>query len=143
MFDVVDGIADVRVDLAQRGHADAHRLQIGVVDIGRDDHPAARHFIANGLRRQGAPGGATYSISSVIRPLAGVMDLRPNFVARALGHPFVSHNALIICENRTPGRFSFAEICLDNWTNNQPAYPLDRKFELDRTRNRRRLPSLL
>ena len=50
-------IADIGVDLALRRDADGHRLQVGVVDVGRDDHAPARHFGANQLRRQVlAPG---------------------------------------------------------------------------------------
>ncbi len=45
-------VADVGVDLAQRGHADRHRLQLGMVDVGGDDHAPARHFVAHQLRRE-------------------------------------------------------------------------------------------
>jgi hypothetical protein len=41
------GVADVGVDLALRRHADAHRLQVRVVDVGGDDHAPARHFVAH------------------------------------------------------------------------------------------------
>ncbi len=44
------GIADVGVDLAQRGHADAHGLQFRMVDVRRDDHPAAGDFVAHQFR---------------------------------------------------------------------------------------------
>ena len=30
-------IADIGIDLAQRGHADGHGLDFGVIDVGRDD----------------------------------------------------------------------------------------------------------
>ena len=53
------GIADVGVDLALGGDADAHRLQVGVVDVGRNDHAAARHFGAHQLRRQSFSRRAT------------------------------------------------------------------------------------
>ena len=46
------GIADVGVDLAEEGDADAHRLQIAVIDIGGNDRAAARDFIAHQLRRE-------------------------------------------------------------------------------------------
>ena len=36
--------ADVGVHLALAGDADRHRLQIGVVDVGRDDHSPPSHF---------------------------------------------------------------------------------------------------
>jgi len=44
-------VADIRIDLAQRGHADGHGLEFGMVDIGRDDHPAAGHFVAHQFGR--------------------------------------------------------------------------------------------
>ena len=44
-------IADVGVDLAQRIHADAHRLQLGMVDVGRNDQLAFGNFGAHQLRR--------------------------------------------------------------------------------------------
>ena len=42
-------IADVGVDLDQEVAADRHRLQLAVVDVGRDDGSAARHFLAHEL----------------------------------------------------------------------------------------------
>ena len=52
-FDVRgDGrVADVGVDLAQRRHADRHRLQFGMVDVRGDDHAAASDFIAHQFGR--------------------------------------------------------------------------------------------
>ena len=41
------GIADVGVDLAEKGGTDAHRLQVAMVDVGRDDGAAAGDFIAD------------------------------------------------------------------------------------------------
>ena len=45
------GVADVGVDLHQEVAADDHRLGFGVVDVVRDDRAAARHFVADELRR--------------------------------------------------------------------------------------------
>ena len=45
------GVADVRVDLAERGDADRHRLEFGMIDVGRDDHAPARDFVADQFRR--------------------------------------------------------------------------------------------
>ena len=45
-------VADVRIDLAARSDADAHRLQLGMVRVGGDDHPPSRHFAADQLGRQ-------------------------------------------------------------------------------------------
>ena len=44
-------VADVGVDLHQEIAADRHRLQLAVVDVGRDDGAAHRHFLTHELRR--------------------------------------------------------------------------------------------
>src|SRR6185295_5890240 len=41
------GVADVRVDFAPESDADAHRFEIAVMDVGRDDGAAAGDFAAN------------------------------------------------------------------------------------------------
>src|SRR5712692_10531956 len=38
------GVPDVGVDFASAGHPYAHRLEVDVVDIGRNDHAPARHL---------------------------------------------------------------------------------------------------
>src|SRR5450432_2437146 len=45
-------IANIRINLAQRCHADRHWLEFGMVDVGGDDHSSAGHFVADELRRQ-------------------------------------------------------------------------------------------
>jgi len=45
------GIADIGVDLGEKVAADDHRLQLGVVDVGRNDGAPARHFAAHEFRR--------------------------------------------------------------------------------------------
>ena len=45
-------VADVRVDLHQEIAADDHRLELEVVDVGRDDGAAAGDLVADELRRQ-------------------------------------------------------------------------------------------
>jgi hypothetical protein len=47
-------VADVGVDLALRGDADAHRLQAsGEMDlVGRDDHPPGGDFVPDQLRSE-------------------------------------------------------------------------------------------
>ena len=45
-------ISDVRVDLAEECDADAHRLEIAMMDVGGNDGAPARHFAAHHLRRQ-------------------------------------------------------------------------------------------
>ena len=44
-------IADIGVDLDQEIAADRHRLELAVVDVGRDDGAAHRHFLAHELGR--------------------------------------------------------------------------------------------
>src|SRR5664279_1394475 len=44
-------VADVGVDLAARLDADGHRLQFGMVDVGRDDHASGSHFVADEFGR--------------------------------------------------------------------------------------------
>ena len=44
-------VADVGVDLHQEIAADRHRLELAVVDVGRDDGAAHRHFLAHELGR--------------------------------------------------------------------------------------------
>ena len=39
------GVADVRVDLAERGDADRHRLEFGMIDVGWDDHSSPSNFV--------------------------------------------------------------------------------------------------
>ena len=46
------GVADVGVDLAQRRHADRHRLQFRMVNVRGNDHAAARHFVAHQFGRE-------------------------------------------------------------------------------------------
>ncbi len=40
-------VADVGVDLAQRGHTDGHRLEFGMVDVRGNNHAAAGYFVAH------------------------------------------------------------------------------------------------
>ena len=41
------GVADVGVDLAPGGDANPHGLQLGVVDVGRNDEPAGGDLVAD------------------------------------------------------------------------------------------------
>src|SRR5579863_5131233 len=68
-------VADVGVDLAKRLDADTHRLQLRMVDVGRDNHAAAGDFVAYQL------GGDLLAIGNVLHvfgdhALAGVVHLR-------------------------------------------------------------------
>ncbi len=90
MFDVVEELPMFALILHSGGDADAHRLQIGVMDVGRDDHPAARNFVADGLR------GEAFALRHVLHllgdpALAGIMHLRADAVAGAPRYPLVSH----------------------------------------------------
>ena len=44
-------IADVRVDLGEEVTSNDHRLQFGVIDVGRNDRASARDFRAHEFRR--------------------------------------------------------------------------------------------
>src|SRR5258708_9425643 len=46
------GVADVGIDLAQRGHADGHRFKLRMVNVRGNDHASASHFVAHKLGRQ-------------------------------------------------------------------------------------------
>ena len=75
MFGSHGGVADIGVDLALGGHADAHRLQVGVVDVGGNDHAAAGHFGADQFRRD------AFALRDVLHflgddALAGIVHLR-------------------------------------------------------------------
>ena len=41
------GIANIGVDLAQGGHADGHRFELRMIDVGGNDHATASDFVAN------------------------------------------------------------------------------------------------
>ncbi len=51
------GVADVGVDLHQEVAADDHRLQFGVIDVGRDDGAAARDLVAHEFGREALARG--------------------------------------------------------------------------------------
>ncbi len=84
------GVADVRVDLAARCHPDAHRLEVGVPDVGRNDHPAARHFVADQFRRDLFPSRHILHLFGDL-PKAGVMHLGPHFIGPTFFNPLAAH----------------------------------------------------
>ena len=68
-FDTSRRVADIRIDLAQRRHANRHRLQLAVIDVGRNDHRSARHFAAHQLGVRSSRARPQSAISSVISPV--------------------------------------------------------------------------
>jgi hypothetical protein len=87
-------VADVRVDLAFRGEADGHRLQLRVPDVGGDDHPAARDLVADPLHRQALARG---DVGHLLRhgALTCVVQLRDVGVTPTLRDPFGAHDELL------------------------------------------------
>src|SRR3954447_13075507 len=49
--EVTAEFADIGVDLCEEIPADDHRLGLRMIDVGRDDRPPARHFVAHEFRR--------------------------------------------------------------------------------------------
>src|SRR5947208_1395323 len=65
------------------------------MNVGRDDHASASHFIADQLRRQALPLGHVMHLFGD-PPLPRVLHLAPDLVVHALCYPFLSHNAPIL-----------------------------------------------
>ena len=83
-------VADVRVDLASKRDADAHRLEVRVVHVRRDDEPPARYLVANDGRLDAlARGDVRHLLGD--DALAGIVHLGPALIARALRDPQASH----------------------------------------------------
>src|SRR5690606_26931375 len=59
-------VADIAVDLHQEVAADDHRLQLNVVDIGRDDRPPAGHFTAHELGGDFLGHGGAEALAGVL-----------------------------------------------------------------------------
>jgi hypothetical protein len=72
------------------GNADRHRFQVGVVDVGGDDHPPPRHFVANQRQRAGSRLGDVVHLFGD-DALAGVVHLGAIGVILSLNNPFRSH----------------------------------------------------
>ena len=66
-------VADVGVDLHQEIAADRHRLELAVVDVGRDDGAAHRHFLAHELGRDEL-GQRRAKALAVGQPLLGEIE---------------------------------------------------------------------
>ena len=67
------GVADVRIDLAERGDADRHRLEFGMVDVRRDDHASASDFVADEFR-------------GLLFPVGDVLHLFGDYSAAGISH---------------------------------------------------------
>ncbi len=83
-------VPDVGVDLAAGLHADAHRLQVGVMDIGRNDHAAPRHF------RSDQFAGDVLALGDIFHflgddALARVIHLRPDRIVHSRRNPWAAH----------------------------------------------------
>src|SRR5690606_28837620 len=80
------GVPDVGVDLHLERPADDHRLELGVVDVGRDDGPPARHLGADELGIHPLPQGDELHLRGDLAA-AGVVHLRdrPRPAQRAAG----------------------------------------------------------
>src|ERR1039458_9512704 len=85
------GVADVRIDLAIGGDPDAHGLEVGVVDVGWDDHTAAGSLRADEFRRD------LLALRDEVHflgddALAGVMHLSANLVVFTFSYPLSAHD---------------------------------------------------
>ena len=74
------GVANVGVDLDQEVAANGHGLQLGVVDVGRDDRAAACHFAAHKLRRHDLGDAGAKAVACQPRLTLGI--------SQVLLHPF-------------------------------------------------------
>ena len=61
------GVADVGVDLHQEVAADDHRLDFGMIDVGRDDRAARRDFVAHEFRRDLFGHGCAEILAGMLR----------------------------------------------------------------------------
>src|SRR5260370_18812204 len=85
-------VSDIGVDLAKRLDADAHRFEIGVVDVGGDDHASARDFGADQLRLQALPPRDVLHFFGD-QALAAVVHLGPDDIVHSWGNPFTAHTS--------------------------------------------------
>src|SRR5438552_8734645 len=50
-------VTDIGIDLAQRGHADAHGFELGMIDVGRDNHASTSYLVSRLPSREFLPVG--------------------------------------------------------------------------------------
>ena len=82
--------ADVGIHLALAGDADRHRLQIGVIDVGGDDHAAPCHLLHHQRFGQVLPLGHVGHFFGH-HTLAGVVHLAHIGVTTTLLNPGAAH----------------------------------------------------
>ena len=94
MEEVTARVADVGVDLDQEVAADDHRLALGVVDVRRDDRPAARDLARtnSGVMPGGRPKGWALAPKFGVRPRSSVLRLLPT--AAYPGSPRTAMNSI-------------------------------------------------
>ena len=82
------GVADIGVDLGEEVPADDHRLQLGVIDVRRNDGAAARHFRTHEFRRdeQRHSGAKTFAVV-----MGGLRGLQHFFAAEIFALGDVDH----------------------------------------------------
>ena len=99
LFHFLSGIRGIRrganigVHLALAGNADRHRLQVGVVDVGRDDHSPPGHLFHHQRLGQVLPLGHMGHFLGH-HPLSGVMHLRNIGLALTGFNPRRTHDPL-------------------------------------------------
>ena len=84
------GVSNVGVDLALGCHADTHGLQVHVMNVGGDDHAAARYLGPDHFRSQPFP------VRNVVHffrddSLAGIVHLGANRIRESGGQIFSAH----------------------------------------------------
>ena len=67
------------------------------MDVGGDDHPPARHFVAHHVGRQALARRDVFHLFGD-PPLPAIMHLCADLVVHAPRNPFLSHNAPILAE---------------------------------------------
>src|SRR5262249_37679697 len=104
-------IADVGVDFAFGCNADTHRLEVGVIDIGWNNKPAASHLRADLLGRQIFPPRDVVHLLSD-DALAGVMQLRANAMVVTFGYPLCAHIGSLLKQQKSGVRSQKTEFTI-------------------------------
>jgi hypothetical protein len=95
------GIADVGVDLAQEGDADAHRFEVAMMDVRGNDGAAARHFAADEFGVNFLAAGDVFHFLGD-DALAGVVHLREIADAAVHARGRFSIQAISDCHKLSP-----------------------------------------